>query len=316
MNTEHQELGPANDSSPASGSRDSGTESANTGALHKMVCACGCGTKLKENSKGKMPHYAQNHHHRGKEHSKEWCLKQSSGVKKAWDDGKYESQRHHSRERVERRVAKIRGQKRTPEICEKMRVIAKNAHDRGAYASEQTRQKYRANLLERIKQNPKLYGQSREWMIAIQSKRDMARLAADNSKRMTGQIQEWKESGTLDVIRRRAGNAIDMPDHLAAKQWTIRDPVGRVYKFSNLSSWSRKHENLFEDCAPASKTPHWRRISCGIAGLLSADGRSCSYRGWVAVGKTELEAGAPDLLAREPQSPELKNVQSKTHDQT
>jgi len=266
------------------------------------LCACGCGTELHKNSKGKMPRYAFNHHHKGKKHSKEWSEKQSVGVKKAWSGGQYETtMRHQSAELIEKRASKNRGKKRTAAFCEQMKAIVVNAHASGKYSSEQTRQKYRENLIARIKENPTLYGQSREWMIAIQSKRDMVKLAADNSKKLTEQIHEWKATGQLDAIRRKAGNAKDMPDHLAAKVWRIRDPNGKVHFFSNLCSWARKHEHLFEDCAPSSKLPHWLRISGGIGDLLNAKGRSCSYRGWVAVSKTELEEGAPDMLARNTQ---------------
>jgi hypothetical protein len=32
---------------------------------------------------------------------------------------------------------------------------------------------------------------------------------------------------------------------------------------------------------------------------LKKDGRSCSYRGWTAVSKLELDAGGMDLLGRD-----------------
>ena len=256
------------------------------------LCKCGCGEMTSKDAD-----YVLNHNQRGTKHSPERIARKAAGIKRAWADGeKFKTVRHPSPELIEKRAAKLRGLKRTDAECEKLSGIIKSAWDRGAYDSEQTRSKWRENLK---RQGEALDGENKDWMDAIRAKRDMKKLRVENSKKMTLQVQEWKDTGQMDAIRRKAGLGKDMPDHIAAMQWTIRSPNGHVFEFSNLSSWARKNAHLFEDCAPASKSPHWLRIAGGIADLLNAKGRNCSYRGWVAVSKTELEEGAKDMLERD-----------------
>lgn len=128
--------------------------------------------------------------------------------------------------------------------------------------------------------------------------RDMENLKKDNSVRLATNIKKWKASGELDGIRRKGGIAKGMPDHLCAKVWIFRDPSGKTHRFSNLYEWARRNESLFEDDHPESKEPFWLRIARGLSGLLKTNGRSCSYKGWTAVSKLELEEGGEDLLRR------------------
>lgn len=116
---------------------------------------------------------------------------------------------------------------------------------------------------------------------------------------MAEKMKTWKESGKLDDIRRKAGNAEGMLDHLSAKVWIIRDPFGNIFKFSNLSEWARQNEHRFVDDRPESKAPFWKRIAGGFCDLLKKDGKSCSYRGWTAVSNLELDNGGRDLLGRD-----------------
>lgn len=128
--------------------------------------------------------------------------------------------------------------------------------------------------------------------------RDMEKLKAVNSVRLTALQQEWKDSGKLDEIRRKAGNAKGMPDHLNALSWILRDPCGVTHRFSNLAEWARQNEHRFVDEYPEAKSPHSIRIAKGLAALLQTNGRTCSYKGWTAVSKLELADGGHDLLQR------------------
>jgi hypothetical protein len=221
--------------------------------------------------RGRPRKYIHAHNSIGTKQSPEWVAKKTAGMKKAWERGCFTE---GFNKRKEKTIA-------ARPLC---------ACGCGKHV-ERSGFKYYKNHFENCGGNP----------AELHKFRDMPKLCAENSVRLTAKMKEWKETGRLDEIRRKAGNAKGMPDHIAAKHWTIRDPNGLTHEFSNLGEWARRHEHLFEDCAPASKLPHWLRISGGIGDLLNAKGRSCSYRGWVAVSKTELEEGAPDPLARDKQ---------------
>lgn len=245
----------------------------------ETLCACGCGAVVTPDERGRARRFIRNHHRTGIKDSPETVCKRVEAVKRAWaDPSKMVAVRHQSPELVERRMCKIRGRKIPAERVARQREAVKAAWAAGKYDGK--------------------CGGSAEHMASIRRFIDMDKFRADQSKLMASRMKEWKESGQLDEIRRKAGNATGMPDHMCAKAWTIRDPRGVLFSFSNLSEWARQHAHLFEDCAPASRQPHWRRIAGGIGELLTK-GRSCSYRGWVAVSKSELETGAPDLLARD-----------------
>ena len=86
------------------------------------LCACGCGTPLGPDSKGRIPTWCRGHSHRGKKHSDEWKRKQSLGVKASWEDPtKQVANRHPSAEVIERRIAPLRGRKLAPEQVEQIR---------------------------------------------------------------------------------------------------------------------------------------------------------------------------------------------------
>jgi len=105
-------------------------------------------------------------------------------------------------------------------------------------------------------------------------------------------------ANNFSPMRRKCRCAAGMPDHIFAKEWIFRGPFGKVYKFSNLAEWARQNDWRFEDDRPESKMSFCRRIASGLGGLLKADGLACSYRGWTAVSKLELEDGGKDLLER------------------
>jgi hypothetical protein len=148
-------------------------------------------------------------------------------------------------------------------------------------------------------------------MDAIRGKIDMEKLKAGNSVRMKKQMAEWMADGTrakheekrLAVLigcdgwgKAKRGRL----DHVMAKVWHIRDPRGRTHRFSNLNEWARKNENLFEDDRQSAKLPFWYRIACGISQLDGKNGTSCSYKGWVLVGKQEyIIEGGKDPLGRD-----------------
>lgn len=246
--------------------------------MNQPTCACGCGQPVTPDDRGRPRRYLRNHHRTGVKQSPETVAKRAASLKVAWaDPTKMVTMRHQSPELIEQRTAKIRGRKLSPE-----RIAIQTAAVKAAWVAG----KYR-----------NVTGASAEHMARIHKLVDMTKLIAANSVRMANQVNEWKTTGQLEAIRRKAGNATGMPDHICAKQWNIRDPNGYTHTFSNLSEWARQNQSRFEDCAPASRLPHWKRIAGGIRDILSKQ-YSCSYQGWVAVSKTELETGAPDPLNR------------------
>lgn len=230
-------------------------------------CECGCGAMA-------LTRFLHGHNQRGRIHSPEWCKKQAEGMKKA-----------HSREESKKAFAS--GYQRRKEQTEAKRPKCKCGCGRPVRASKAL---YAVGCFDATSpENRSKALQARDWKI----------LSPQYSQRLASLNKEWKASGKLEAIRHKAGTAKGMPDHIAAKQWHIRSPRGLVYKFSNLSEWARRHQGLFVDDRPESKAPFWLRIASGITDLLKANGRSCSYRGWVAVSKSELVNGAPDLLGRD-----------------
>jgi hypothetical protein len=129
--------------------------------------------------------------------------------------------------------------------------------------------------------------------------RDMDKLKAENSVRMTDNMKKWKDSGQLNKMRTKAKNAKGMKDHLAAKVWMIRDPFGEAHIFSNLSEWARNNTHRFKDDYPDSISSFHRRIAGGVRDLIKKNGKSCSYKGWTIVSRMELDAGGRDLLGRQ-----------------
>jgi hypothetical protein len=226
-------------------------------------CGCGCGAMT-------LARYIHGHNGKGKRHTPERCEKMAEGMKKAHERGAFEDGCKKRRQKT------LAGRPKCKCGCG-LPVGRRGGH----YAPgcfDATTPENRAKAL-----------QARDWKI----------LSPQYSKQMAAQMKEWKDSGKLEAMRHKAGIAKGMPDHIAAKQWHIRSPRGLVYKFSNLAEWSRRHQGLFVDDRPESKAPFWLRIAGGITDLLKANGRSCSYRGWVAVSKSELVNGAPDLLGRD-----------------
>lgn len=219
--------------------------------------------------------------------SKAFQEKRGKGIKKAYADGKMAHATHQSPEFIEKRIAPLRGRVVTDPDAR----AARSAQVRKAWADG----KYSGGMVGKLGRR---MGATPAQMDEIRKKRDMPKLKATLSEKLKSQVQEWKESGQLDAIRRKAGTLKDMPDHIAARHWVIRDPAGRIHEFDNLCSWSRSNTHLFEDTRPLSKSPFWLRISGGINSLFEAAGRSCSYKGWVGVSTTEIARGGADLLGR------------------
>lgn len=202
-----------------------------------------------------------------------------------------------------------RGRKQDPELIEK-RIRPLRGRKTGKPRPESVRQAVSAgvkrawaegkhNTEKAIKSRANRKGASAERMREVWQMVDHDKLRTNNSKMLTAQNAAWKESGELDAIRRKCGLARGMPDHLAAKLWHIRSPEGIVFVVSNMAEWARQNQHRFEDERPGAKTPFWVRIAGGFSDILKSNGKSCSYKGWVAVSKTELDRGAPDLLGRD-----------------
>lgn len=259
--------------------------------LKETPCKCGCGKMVKPGRQYAKGCYDPGAAHRGKKHSEEWRAKQAEGVKRAYREGKMQHAVNQTPEFIEKRIRKLRGRKRAESVCKATAAGVRKAWAEGKY--------HTVVVINGRKQNISRVGATPEHMEAIRKKRDIEKCNADNAKRMKVQMDEWKASGKLGTIRRKAGNAAGMLDHLAAKVWIIRDPYGNTHKFSNLAEWARQNEHRFVDDRPESRASFCRRISGGIVSLLKKDGRSCSYRGWTAVSKLELDAGGRDLLGRD-----------------
>jgi len=243
-------------------------------------CKCGCGNLAELDRLYAKGCYDPGAAHRGKKHGDEWKAKQAEGVKRAYGEGKMQHAVNQTPEFIENRIKSLRGRKRSQDACRATGEGVRKAWKEGKYHGTKV-------------------GGTREQMDSIRAMRDMETLKPKMSANLKKQNAEWKESGQLDEIRRKAGNATGMLDHLAAKVWIIRDPYGNPHKFSNLAEWARQNKHRFVDDRPESRAPFWKRIAGGITDLLKKDGRSCSYRGWTAVSKLELDAGGMDLLGRD-----------------
>lgn len=250
----------------------------------RKPCECGCGKMARAR-------FVHGHNGRGVKHSPEWAAKQAEGIKRAYGEGKMAHSKNPSAELIEKRAKPLRGRKRPEHVGKAVAAGVRKAWADGRYETPAV-MAHRKRYLRRT-------GASPEKLEAMRAMRDMEKLKADNSVKLKKQMERWKAFGVLDDVRRKAGNARGMLDHLAAKAWIIRDPAGNIYKFSNLREWARKNAHRFEDDRPAARNPFWLRVSGGIGDLLSAGGRVCSYKGWTAVSKMELKAGGMDLLGRD-----------------
>lgn len=234
-------------------------------------CPCGCGPSPKHGI------WVKGHQQKGKKQSAERIAKRSESLKKTHARGAYNAgYERRKAETLSKRPLCLCG-------CGKHVPRANSMYANGCFdaTTPENRTKARA---------------ARDW----------DKLRPIFAEKMRKQMLALKESGQLDEVRRNCGVAKGMPDHLAAKTWIVRDPYGNIYRFSNLAEWARQNQHRFEDDRPESKSPFWLRISGGIGALLDVRGRSCSYRGWVAVSKTELESGAADLLGRDNPQPNIQ----------
>jgi hypothetical protein len=238
-----------------------------------MLCKCGCGNLAKIGNVYADGCYNPGLAHKGRKHSAQWKRNQSLGLARAHKKGAFVGA---AKKRKEATLAK-----RPKCKCGCGRPVSRSG---ALYAS---------------KLCVPHYGRPAARMDEIRGLRDMKSLCEANRIRLSEQINEWKNSGKLEEIRRKAKNAKGMLDHLAAKVWVVRDPYGNIYRFSNLSEWARNNQHLFVDEFPDANLPFWRRIAGGFVDLLKKNGRSCSYKGWTAVSKLELESGGLDLLGRD-----------------
>jgi hypothetical protein len=97
-------------------------------------------------------------------------------------------------------------------------------------------------------------------------------------------------------------------DHACARSYVLRDPFGKVHRVQNLCEWVRRNISKFKDEFPESKAPFPLRVAMGLSSV--ATGHSGSYKGWVAVSKSEYEADprTPDLLGRNPIQPNTEGL--------
>ena len=242
-------------------------------------CRCGCGEIASYQA-----HYLRGHAIRGIKHSKEHKAKLSAALAEAHRRGAFkEGFAKRKRETLARRP-----------LCKCGCGKPVKKYD-GIYATRKCFPRFRHPA---------------EHMKMMRGMRDSEKHRVNAPRNMLEGIKKLKESGEWEGIRQKCRCARGMPDHLAAKAWIIRDPIGNTYKFSNLREWARQNEWRFEDDRPESKTPSWLRFATGIALLFTAAGLSCSYRGWTAISKMELEDGGKDLLAR---NCELLNPKKEKH---
>jgi len=238
-------------------------------------CKCGCGEIASHQA-----HYLKGHAVRGTKASKERVAKMSAGVAEAWKRGAFLG----SIEKRKKTYAKRRKE-----------ILASRPLCKCGCGKQVKRA---ASIYATVKCAPrKKHGA--EHMKRMSEARD-AQWGAGQSKRMIERMGRLVGTEEYAAMRRENRIARGMPDHLCAKSWIIRDPSGKVYRFSNLSEWVRQNLWRFEDDRPESKTPFERRVYDGIIGLLLANGRKCSSRGWTAVSKLELEDAGRDLLERKP----------------
>jgi hypothetical protein len=256
-----------------------------------LPCKCGCGKLAGLDRLYAQGCYNPGAGNRGKRHDAKWRMKQSEGVRRAYAQGKMQHAINQTPDFIEKRICKLRGRKRSEAAIKATSKAVKRAWAQGKYHTQAVINNRKVNL-SRVGATP-------ERMDVIREMRNMEKLRPIFSDAMKKQTEKWKKSGALEEIRRKAGNAVGMPDHLAAKAWIIRDPYGNTFQFSNLMEWARQNQHRFHDDRPESRAPFWKRIAGGISDLLNKKGRSCSYRGWTAVSKLELAAGGRDLLGRD-----------------
>lgn len=227
-------------------------------------CPCGCG-----NPSPKYGTWVKGHQQIGRKHSAQRIAKMSESLKKAHKKGAFKGgQEHRKLETISKRPLCACG-------CGKPVARSKAMYARGCFDATTPENQAKAR-------------QARDW----------DRLSPIYSKNMANRIGQWKESGRLEDIRRKGRNAKGMLNHISAKVWIIRDPYGNVFRFSNLREWARNNQHRFHDDNPDSKNSFAHRIADGITALLAKRGISCSYHGWTAVSKSELESGGADLLGR------------------
>lgn len=227
----------------------------------RIPCKCGCGQLAKIGRKYVAGHYDHGAAQRGTKHSLERRQKQSIGTKKAHAEGRF--------------VESARRRRKNPSSPYPRRCIC------GCGQLVTTRQaKYAPGCFN---------GPDPENLAKARAARDWSKLGPRFSEAMSQQMAVWKATGQLDAIRRKAGIARGMLDHLSAKTWVIRDPYGNVHEFSNLAEWARQNAHRFQDDRPNSSQPFWKRIANGIGGILKTQSRYGSYKGWMALSNAEIE---------------------------
>lgn len=195
------------------------------------------------------------------------------------------------RENRRKSAAKAKGRKQSEETKARKSESIKEAWAEGRYAG--------------------ISGGTPEHMNKIRAKRDVEKMRVESSERMRKQNEAWAKDGSREKHNEKRLAVVlgcdgwgkskrGRLDHTAAKVWHVRDPNGLTHRFSNLCEWARQNESLFTDDRPSAKLPFWYRISCGISQLDAKNGTSCSYRGWVLVGKQEyIIEGGKDPLGRD-----------------
>jgi len=153
-------------------------------------------------------------------------------------------------------------------------------------------------------------GSSKEQMLKISSMRDMDSLRIKLANASSKRIKQLKENGLWEAICKDHGDKLrgitakgkgkkGLTNHIAAKLWAFRDPYGKMHIMSNLREWARNNTHLFNDDRPDSKLPFELRIAHGMKGALAKCGKVCSYKGWTAMSKSEIDEETRDLLGRD-----------------
>jgi hypothetical protein len=75
-----------------------------------------------------------------------------------------------------------------------------------------------------------------------------------------------------------------LSNHLFAKQWQIKSPEGKSYRFTNLLEWCRRNQCLFGSDDSTFKAPLWDRVAAGLSG-------KSQWYGWRVVEVGDIDAG-------------------------
>lgn len=100
---------------------------------------------------------------------------------------------------------------------------------------------------------------------------------------------QWKASAMRNPKLRAT------EQHIAAKEWVLRDPVGRVFRFRNLKKFIRENENLFDAADVQWKIPNGKanQAWCRAFHALTRLRPGCAkflpeWQGWTWAGEAAV----------------------------